>query len=199
MPAGGPDKLYIDISLIDGTPYPYWGEVNFADVRIDPQTGTASVRASIPNPLLISPQRKPDHLLKPGQFVKGKIVGWLRPNTISVPQKSVIQSAAGAYVYVVGGDSKPEVRPVKLGNWTGLEWIITDGLVAGDRVVVDGALKVVPNVPVKSTALPETVRPKAIIKPSTAPAELKNAAELDPIGLPMTRPMTQPATQPAAH
>ncbi|QOV89172.1 efflux RND transporter periplasmic adaptor subunit [Humisphaera borealis] len=199
MPAGGPDKLYIDITLIDGTPYPYWGEVNFADVRIDPQTGTASVRASIPNPLLISPQRKPDHLLKPGQFVKGKIVGWQRPNTISVPQKSIIQSAAGAYVYVIGGDNKPEVRPVKLGSWTGLEWIVMDGLAAGDRVIVDGALKVIPNVPVKPTALPPTVRPQVITKPSTAPAELKNQAELEQLRMPGTRPATQPATQPAPY
>lgn len=187
MPEGGPDKLFIDISLIDGTPYPYWGEVNFADVRIDPQTGTASVRASIPNPLLHNPQRKPDHLLKPGQFVKGKIVGWQRPNTILVPQKSVIQSAAGAYVYVLDKENKPEVRPVKLGSWSGLDWIVTEGLAAGDRVVVDGAMKVAPNLPAKGTEIPPTTRPAATTKPSTAPAELRGAYELRP-GLPMTQP-----------
>lgn len=203
MPAGGPDKLYIDISLIDGAPYPFWGEVNFADVRIDPQTGTASVRASIPNPLLRSPQGRSGHLLKPGQFVKGKIVGWQRPNTISVPQKCVIQSAAGAYVYVLDKDNKAEVRPVQLGTWTGQDWIVLDGLSRGDRVVVDGALKVIPNVPVKPTPLPPTTRPAPVTKPTTAPAELENVSELlrtpglirDPVA---TQPATGPATAPAS-
>ncbi len=191
MPAGGPDQLYIDITLIDGTPYPYWGEVNFADVRIDPQTGTASVRASIPNPLLQSGSRKADHLLKPGQFVRGKIVGWQRPNTIAVPQKAVVQSAVGSFVYVLDKDNKAEVRPVKLGSWSGTDWIVLDGLAAGDRVVVDGVMKVVPGAPVKTTELPPTTRPAPVTKPTTAPAELRGVGDIP--GLPATRPTTRPA------
>ncbi|MBI2435829.1 MAG: efflux RND transporter periplasmic adaptor subunit [Candidatus Hydrogenedentes bacterium] len=130
---------YLEITLLDEEAYPHRGSIDFENAVMDVQTGAVELRATFENP---------DHALKPGQFVKAHIRGWVQPNTIAVPQRAVGQSPQGAYVYVVGDDNKAEQRPVKPGEWTGQDWIIEEGLAVGERVVVEGMVKIQPGMAV---------------------------------------------------
>ncbi len=130
----------IEVVLSDGRPHPYRGKVNFAEPSFSPETGTFLVRAEVPNP-------KGD--LRPGQFVRVKVHGITRPNAVVVPQRAVLQTAKGNIVFVVDKDNKAQVRPVSTGDLVGDKWVITDGLKGGERLVVDGAIKLSPGAPVK--------------------------------------------------
>jgi membrane fusion protein (multidrug efflux system) len=136
------DKQYeVDIVLSDGTQYPYRGKINFADPSFSQDTGSFMVRAVLPNPKME---------LRPGMFVTAYLKGGIRPNAIVVPQLAVQQGSNGHLVYVVKQDNTAEVRPVVVGDYYGeKEIVIVSGLSGGDRVVVDGVLKVVPGQPVK--------------------------------------------------
>jgi membrane fusion protein (multidrug efflux system) len=114
--------------------------MNFSDKQISTETGTSGFRATFENP---------DMKMVPGQFVRVKLKGAVRPNAILVPQRAVLQGQQGKYLYVVGTDNKAEIRPVEMGDWFGDEWIIENGLKSGELVVVDGMSHVVPNMPVK--------------------------------------------------
>ena len=118
---------------------------------VDQQTGTVTLRAEIPNP---GPQGR----LLPGQFVRARIQGASRPNTIMVPQRAVMQGAQDKFVYVVGANDQAEVRPVQVGDFYGDQWIITSGLSGSEQVIVDGAIKVRPGAPVK--VVPPAAAPK---------------------------------------
>jgi membrane fusion protein (multidrug efflux system) len=134
----------IEIVLSDGAVFPYRGKINFADPSFSQDTGSFLVRAVLPNP-----KRE----LQPGMFVTAYLKGALRPDAIVVPQLAVQQGSNGHVVYVVKPDGTAEVRPVVVGDYFGeKEIVILTGLYAGDRVVVDGVLKVVPGQPVKILA-----------------------------------------------
>ena len=131
----------IEIVLSDGAVYSYRGKINFSDPSFSQDTGSFLVRAVLPNP-----KRE----LRPGMFVTAYAKGALRPNAIVVPQLAVQQGSNGHLVYVVKQDGTAEVRPVVVGDYYGeKEIVILTGLHAGDRVVVDGVLRVVPGQPVK--------------------------------------------------
>ena len=131
----------VQIALSDGKPYPYTGRINFADPTFSQDTGSFQVRATLPNP-----KRE----LRPGMFVTADVKGGTRPNAIVVPQLAVQQASKGHVVYVIKEDGTAELRPVVVGDYSGEQGIlIATGLEAGDRVVIDGALKVVPGQPVK--------------------------------------------------
>jgi membrane fusion protein (multidrug efflux system) len=131
----------VELILSDGKPYAYTGKINFADPTFSQDTGSFLVRAVLPNP-----KRE----LRPGMFVTANVKGGTRPNAIVVPQLAVQQASKGHVVYVVKEDGTAELRPVVVGDYSGENGIlIASGLQAGDRVVVDGALKVVPGQPVK--------------------------------------------------
>jgi membrane fusion protein, multidrug efflux system len=131
----------VELVLSDGKPYPHTGKINFADPTFSQDTGSFQVRAVLPNP-----KRE----LRPGMFVTANVKGGTRPNAIIVPQLAVQQGSKGHVVYVVKEDGTAELRPVVVGDYSGENGIlIASGLQAGDRVVVDGALKVVPGQPVK--------------------------------------------------
>jgi len=140
----------VEIVLSDNTPYPYRGKINFSDPSFSQDTGSFLVRAVLPNP---------KRGLRPGMFVTALVHGALRPGAIVVPQLAVQQGSNGHLVYVVKQDRTVEVRPVIVGDYVGeKEIVILAGLGEGDRVVVDGVLKVVPGQPVK------------IVEPGTAGA-----------------------------
>jgi membrane fusion protein (multidrug efflux system) len=131
----------VEIVLPDGRPYAQKGKLNFADPSFSQDTGSFMVRAVLPNP-----KRE----LQPGMFVTAYIRGALRPNAIVVPQLAVQQGSNGHLVYVVNQAGVAEVRPVIVGDYYGeKDIVILTGLHEGDRVVVDGVLKVVPGQPVK--------------------------------------------------
>ncbi len=138
-----PDNDYVvEIVLADGTVYSHTGKITFADASLSEETGTFLIRAEVDNP---------EHLLRPGQFVRARIKGAERPNAILVPQRAVQQGAKGSFVWVVDSDGKAEFRPVVVGPWHGDGWFIDSGVNAGDTVVVDGVLKLRAGVPVKIT------------------------------------------------
>jgi membrane fusion protein (multidrug efflux system) len=144
----------VDIILSDGKPYPHTGKINFADPSFSQDTASFMVRAVVANP---------DKQLQPGMFVTAILGGGTRPNAIVIPQLAVQQGPNGHLVYVVKPDGTAEVRPVVVGDYQGDKDIVVEaGLHEGDRVVVEGVLKVASGQPVRirepgaATAAPAT-------------------------------------------
>jgi membrane fusion protein (multidrug efflux system) len=156
LPATG--ELIVEIELVDGTTFPSTGRITFTDPSFNPQTGTFLIRASVNNA---------QGILRPNQYVRTRLLGALRPNAILVPQRAVQQSAKGHFVWVVNKDSQAELRPVQVGDWYGDSWFIAQGLSSGDRVIVDGTLRLAPGSPVKAT---EYVAPPSTAAPVSASA-----------------------------
>jgi membrane fusion protein (multidrug efflux system) len=140
-PAG--NQFEVEVVLGDGSVYPRRGRISFADPSYSKETGTFLVRATFGNP---------EGTLKPGQFVRVNMLGATRPNAILVPQRAVQQGAKSHFVWVAGKDGKAEQRAVGTGAWSGDDWVITQGLLAGEQVVVDGAIRVIPGAQLKITA-----------------------------------------------
>jgi membrane fusion protein (multidrug efflux system) len=138
MPKDG--RFEVSLVLADGTQYGKTGKLNFSDVRISAATGTRDTRAELPNP---------DGVLQPGQFVRVVLRGASYANAVTVPQRAVLEGPQGKFVYVVNDKSAAEVRPVQAGEWSGEEWIITSGVKEGDRVIVDGVMRLGPGAPVR--------------------------------------------------
>jgi len=128
-----PPKGAYEVEIIrsDGSIFPSKGRITFAAPLYNPQTGTFLLRVTLDNP---------GGMLRPNQYVQARLNGAVRPNAILVPQRAVQQGAKGHSVWVVTKDNKAESRPVVVGDWYGNDWFITEGLRAGDVVVVDGGL-----------------------------------------------------------
>jgi membrane fusion protein (multidrug efflux system) len=155
MPAN--DDFEVEILLADSSAFPKRGRITFANADYNPKTGTFLLRATIPNP---------GAQLRPGQFVRVRVLGAVRPNAILVPQQAVLQGAKGHFVVIVDKENKAEIRPVEVGPWYGNEWFITRGLAPGETVVVDGMVKLSPGASVKVV---ETKSASASANPKGAP------------------------------
>jgi membrane fusion protein (multidrug efflux system) len=171
------DAYDVDVVLPGGAKYRYRGKIGFSDPSFSQDTGSFTVRAVLPN------TRKE---LRPGMFVTAILTGAMRPNAIVVPQLAVQQGSNGHLVYVVNANNVAEVRPVIVGDYVGdKDIVVLGGLHAGDRVVVDGVLKVVPGKPVSivPAAAAAGATPGSGPPPSggTAPA---GAAEAPPAKVP---------------
>jgi membrane fusion protein (multidrug efflux system) len=132
--------LRVEVLLSDGTAHPRPGRLDFEDVRVSGATGTSQARAKVANP---------GGTLKAGTFVKIRLSGATRPQALAVPQRAVLEGPQGKFVYVVGAGDKAEIRPVQVGEWTADAWVVNEGLKAGERVIVDGVLKIGPGAPVQ--------------------------------------------------
>ncbi|MBN3807941.1 efflux RND transporter periplasmic adaptor subunit [Paraburkholderia sp. Ac-20347] len=137
-------KLEAVIVLADGSVYPYRGRIAFTDASLSTETGTYLIRAEVPNP---------NGALRPGQFVRIKLLGADRASAVAVPQDAVMQGPRGAYVWTVDKDGKAQQRSVETGEWNGNDWVIRSGLHAGDRVVVDNTLRLMPGAVVKANVV----------------------------------------------
>jgi membrane fusion protein (multidrug efflux system) len=144
-------KLVVRIILSDGTEFPETGRITFSDATFNSQTGTNLIRAELPNK---------EGTLKPGQFVRVHVEGGVIPKAIVVPQRAVLQTAQGNIVFVIGADNKAQPQPVRLGELDQDQWIITQGLKGGERVVVDGVVKLSPGAAVKIVE-PQPAKPAA--------------------------------------
>ena len=152
-------KLTGQITFVDGTTYPHEGVLDFADVGLRAETGSRQARVVFPNP---------DRLLMPGQFVTVRFHGVSKPNAILVSQRAVQQGPKGTVVYVVGEGNKLEIRDVKATVWRGDDWLIEDGLRAGERIMVDGFQRVIPGAEVKPVqAAAQSAAPAATSPPSS--------------------------------
>jgi membrane fusion protein, multidrug efflux system len=135
------NRFEVVIKFEDGTVYQRAGRLAFTDVRVNNATGTSDARAEIPNPA---------GEVRPGQFVRVVLKGAQRPDAIAVPQRAVMEGPTGKMVYLVSKENTAQPRPVSVGEWTGTDWIITDGLQPGDKVIVDGLAKIFfPGAPVQ--------------------------------------------------
>lgn len=131
---------YVTITLADNTVYPYKGLVDFAEPQVDPQTGTFSVRAEMPNP---------ERALLPGQFTKVKVLLDVRENALVVPAKALIVEKGGVYIYVLRKESTVEKRFIEIGPEIGNNVVVERGLVAGELIVDEGYHKLSPGMTVR--------------------------------------------------
>ena len=145
MMASGQAKLPADdgrpatLTLVDGSLFKEQGMVTFVDSLVDPMVGVVRARATFPNP---------NAEVMPGQFVRIKVEMALLPQALLIPQQSVIQTQAGAIIYVLEDNGTAIMRPVKANLTYGQEYIVESGLSSGERIVVEGTNKVTPNKPV---------------------------------------------------
>lgn len=131
----------VRLRLEDGTPYPLEGTLQFRDITVDPSTGSVVLRAVFPNP---------DKVLLPGMFVRAVVEEGLSDQALLVPQQGVSRDTKGQpYALIVNGEDKVEQRSLELDRAIGDKWLVTKGLAAGDRVVVEGQLRVRPGASVK--------------------------------------------------
>lgn len=127
LPSEG--RVAVKLILEDGSEYPHTGYIDFLAMTIDVSTGTAALRAKVPNP---------DLLLLPGQFVRARIDAGVRPNGFLIPQRAVMISDSDARVLLVGEDGLVTSRDIELGDLLGSNWAVRDGLRTGDRIIVEG-------------------------------------------------------------
>lgn len=137
----GKDQAKVTLTTEDGQPYKLAGKLLFSDIAVDPSSGAVTLRAEFPNP---------DKWLLPGQYVRAKLEQGVRDDAIALPQQAVQRDPSGSSVMLVGADGKVAAQPVKTGDAQGDKWVITEGLKAGDRVIVEGFQKVKPGATVKA-------------------------------------------------
>jgi membrane fusion protein (multidrug efflux system) len=134
--ASDPTDAPVHLTLDDGTPYRQPGRLLFSETTVDPTTGQVTLRGEFPNP---------DGDLLPGMYVRVQIEQGVEQQAIAVPQQAVQRdTGGGAVVYTVNGDDVVEKRPVTTGRMLQDRWVISQGLKAGDRVVVEGFQKIGP-------------------------------------------------------
>jgi membrane fusion protein, multidrug efflux system len=146
-------QLAVQVTLPDGSQLPRSGRLDFVAPSLDATTGTQEFRARFVNK---------DRILVPGQFVRVRLVGFIRDSALAVPQRAVQQALGRQFVYLVGKGDTVVSRDVQPGPWSGSLWIIDKGLNPGERVVVDGVQKAAPG---------RQVHPVALVDSANAPSE----------------------------
>lgn len=149
-------KIPVTLTLEDGSAYAHAGTLAFSEVTVDPQTGTVALRAVFPNP---------DGALLPGMYVRATLAQGVREGAVRVPHAAVSRDPLGnAQVMVVGADNAVQPRTVQISQSEGSEWVVSEGLAAGDRVITEGLQRAQPGMTV--TPLPPGEAPQA---PAGAP------------------------------
>ena len=165
---GGGASLPVRVILEDGSDYGRPGKLLFTDLTVDPTSGQVTLRAEVPNP---------NGLLLPGMYVRVRIEQAQAAAGIVVPQQAVTRGSTGDSVMVVAADGKVAPRPVRIGSSVDGQWVVLDGLKAGEMVMVDGFQKLRGNAPVKP--VPWTPAASATAAPA-APAAASAPASAVP-------------------
>jgi membrane fusion protein, multidrug efflux system len=139
--------LRIRVVHADSSVAPEVGRLDFVAPGLDSATGTQEFRARFSNA---------NGALVPGAFVRVRLDGFMQRNAITVPQRAVQQGLGRQYVLVVGHGDTVATRDIVPGPWTGFSWVIDSGLVAGDRVIVDGVQKAIPGMVVKPSPVADS-------------------------------------------
>jgi membrane fusion protein (multidrug efflux system) len=137
----------LELILADGSTFPHKGRIIIADRAVDLRTGTLSIVAEFPNPTA---------LLRPGQFGRVRLAASVAEDALLVPQKAVTQMQSANVVYAIGTDNTVALRTVTLGERVGQDYIVTDGVKAGERIIVEGIQKTRPGATVIPTDQPAT-------------------------------------------
>src|SRR5690625_2575885 len=165
----GTSKASVTLKLPDGSTYPQAGTMNFSGASVDPSTGAVTLRALIPNP---------KHVLLPGMYANLEVHMGSLNQAFLVPQNAVQRDTTGAYVLTVGKDDKVVRKSVTLDGMQGPDWVVTQGLSAGDRLIVGGIAQ---------------ARPGAKVKPMTGQAKPKGQANAKSAAAPAAAATTKPA------
>ncbi|MFZ5761048.1 MAG: efflux RND transporter periplasmic adaptor subunit [Thermodesulfobacteriota bacterium] len=148
----------VNLVLEDGTPYPLPGRLKFSEVTVEQSTGSVTLRALFPNP---------EQTLLPGMFVRAFIPEGVQDEAILVPQRGVTRNPKGqAMVMVVGAEDKVEPRVIEVVRAVGDNWLVSKGLTAGDRVILEGIQRARPGTQVK--VVPFAGKPAAAGQPPPA-------------------------------
>jgi membrane fusion protein (multidrug efflux system) len=126
-------RMPVQLILGDGSIYEHTGTISFADREVNAATGTIRIASVFPNP---------NNLLRPGGYGRVRLSARTATSAILIPQRAVTELQGSYQVAVVGGDNKVSIRPVTVGDRVGPLWIVTDGLKAGERVIVEGLMKI---------------------------------------------------------
>ncbi len=126
-------RIPLQLILADGTVYESTGTISFADREINPATGAIRIAGLFPNP---------NNLLRPGGYGRVRSSSRTQSGALLIPQRAVIELQGSQQVAVVGSDNKVSIRPVKVADRVGTMWIVTEGLKPGERVIVEGLMKV---------------------------------------------------------
>ena len=166
------NELPVTILLEDGTPYSHEGKLAFSEVTVDPSTGSFALRVVVDNP---------DNILLPGMYVRAVIGNGVRQNAVLVPQQGIARDPKGnTTAMVVDKDNKAQLRPVKVSQTIGDQWLVESGLKAGDKVIVEGLQKIGPGAPVQATeAKAKAVALSASAADAAAPANTRSPAAAD--------------------
>ena len=125
-------ELRFELILADGTVYPHKGELFAKDNQVDVRTGSLRIAALFPNP---------GNVLRPGQFARIRVLSEMKPGALLVPQRAVSELQGTNQVAIVGPDNKVHIQPVKMGRRVDHDWIVEEGLKAGDKIIVEGIQK----------------------------------------------------------
>lgn len=170
----------VKLKLGDGALYDKDGTLEFAEVAVDEATGTVTLRAKFPNP---------EDTLLPGMYVRAVLDQAVNTTAILAPQQGVTRDPKGnAMAMVVGADSKVEVRILEADRAIGDRWLVTSGLAAGDKLIVEGLNKIGPGMPVRPTEVTPGAPPAGGAPGAPAPP---------PGGAPAEKPPAEPAAKPA--
>ncbi|RZL58288.1 MAG: efflux RND transporter periplasmic adaptor subunit [Sphingomonas sp.] len=148
-----PTRAVVRLKLEDGSDYGQTGSVEFSEALVNTETGTVTLRASIPNP---------QGLLLPGMFVRARFAQSINQRAFLVPQEALTRDAKGAAtVMLVGPNGKTVQKPVTASRTQGRYWVVTSGLNAGDKVITQGLNNLRPNAQVKAVPAnsPQVVKP----------------------------------------
>lgn len=140
LQGAGDKAATVRVVLEDGTEYGRPGKLLFSDLTVDQTTGQITLRAEVPNP---------DGTLLPGMYVRVRLEQATAGNAITLPQQAVTRSAQGDSVMVVDAEGKAVRRTIQVGGQQNGQWVVLDGLKAGEQVMVDGFQKLRPGVSVK--------------------------------------------------
>jgi RND family efflux transporter MFP subunit len=158
------EVLPITLILATGSEHPAKGKIVFMDRAVDVKTGTLRVRAAFPNP-------DKEKGLRPGMFGRIRVDIGLRPDSILVPERAVVEFQGKNFAWVIGADNKATQRAVKVGETIGESVLIVEGLKAGERIITEGLQKVREGTP---------VQPKTAAQMAEAAAEAAQHAEAQP-------------------
>jgi len=162
LSTNGANGKKVRILLEDGTPYPLEGALQFRDITVDSTTGSFTLRIVVPNP---------KHLLLPGMFVRAVVQEGIAAQSLLIPQQGVSRTPKGEpFALVVDEAGKVQQRLLTLNRAIGDQWLVSSGLSAGERLIVEGMMKVRPGATVKAVPwnspkagaeAPKTKRPLA--------------------------------------
>ena len=151
--AGGkPENVPLELILVDGSVYPQQGKVAVFNRQADATTGTFKVAALFPNP---------NNLLRPGQYGKVRATMSTIKGALLVPQRAITEMQGKYLVAVVGADNKVDIRPVRVGDRIGTEWVVSEGLKPDEKVIAEGTQKVRPGMTVETKPFVPAAAPAA--------------------------------------